>query len=242
MVKVTLIGKTEFQNPGTGGWVPTDTGPSGIIEFAGRNCYQSWDKPNPKTARTGDYIQNIIKQGHLSVLEHASASFFIEDVSRSLTHELVRHRHLSFSQLSQRYCDGSSFDVVMGFDVGQVAEARSALTLVERQIGMMYQHVFMAVYDNAEGSDSTRRRRATQAARAVLPNAAATKIVVSGNMRSWREFIIKRGSLGADYEIRELAITILEWLTRHFPAVFSDLTVRDHEDGSQYIEETACQS
>ena len=62
-----------------------------------------WSKPNPRTATNAGYLRHIIDVGHFSVLEHASVSFYITGVSRSFTHELIRHRHFSYSQLSQRY-------------------------------------------------------------------------------------------------------------------------------------------
>src|SRR5690606_36706741 len=74
-----------------------------LAEYAGRNCYQAWERKNPKTQTNEGYLANILKQGHESVLEHASATFSVEGVSRSLTHELIRLRHLSFAELSQRY-------------------------------------------------------------------------------------------------------------------------------------------
>ncbi len=78
-------------------------GGQALAEFAGRACYESWHKPNPATATNAGYLRHILEVGHLSVLEHGSVTFYLRGVSRSLTHELVRHRHLSFSQLSQRY-------------------------------------------------------------------------------------------------------------------------------------------
>jgi len=71
-----------------------------LVEFAGRACYQSFHKPNPKTASNEGYLAHILETGHGSVLEHASVSIYITGVSRSFTHELIRHRHFSFSELS----------------------------------------------------------------------------------------------------------------------------------------------
>ena len=76
-----------------------------IIEFAGRGCYESWDRPNAATATNAGYIKHIMEVGHFSVIEHGVMSFYCRGLSRSLTHELVRHRHFSYSQLSQRYVD-----------------------------------------------------------------------------------------------------------------------------------------
>src|SRR5690625_1786778 len=74
-----------------------------LSEWAGRSCYQSWDKPNPATRANKDYHANTLAQGHFSIYEHAVVTFYVTGVSRALTHELIRHRHLSYSQLSQRF-------------------------------------------------------------------------------------------------------------------------------------------
>lgn len=101
-LRVQLIAKTEFLAPRTSVEHRRRRRPA-LVEFAGRACYQSWSKPNPKTATNAGYIKHIIDVGHFSVLEHASVSFYITGLSRSCTHELIRHRHFSYSQLSQRY-------------------------------------------------------------------------------------------------------------------------------------------
>src|SRR5690554_342524 len=92
-------------------WVSTDA--DLLAEFAGRSCYQSFHKPNPKTEANQDYLRNILNQGHFSVLEHASATFYVTGVSRALTHELIRHRHLSYSELSQRFVNVEDAEVVI---------------------------------------------------------------------------------------------------------------------------------
>src|SRR5690242_2070720 len=98
-----MIAKTEFLAPPEVDWSTDADGGQALVEFAGRACYQSWSKPNPKTATNAAYLQHIIDVGHFSVLEHASVSFYITGISRSCTHELIRHRHFSYSQLSQRF-------------------------------------------------------------------------------------------------------------------------------------------
>lgn len=72
-----------------------------MAEFADRACYQSWKKPNPATATNAGYLRHILDVGHLSVLEHGTVTMYLAGVSRSLTHELIRHRHFSDSQPSQ---------------------------------------------------------------------------------------------------------------------------------------------
>ena len=93
-------------------WTTDATGGQALAEFAGRACYQSWSKPIPATATNAGYLDHILQVGHLSVLEHSTATFYITGISRSVTHELIRHRHFSYSQLSQRYLPPDGPDVV----------------------------------------------------------------------------------------------------------------------------------
>jgi thymidylate synthase (FAD) len=194
-----------------------------LAEFAGRLCYQSWDRPNPKTAANNDYLGNIINQAHFSVLEHASATFYVAGVSRSLSHELVRHRHLSFSQVSQRYVDESRAAPITPLGIGerldhQDSTAYNALHDVFDRALDAYQQIVT----NLTAAGLT-RKQARQAARSVLPNATETKLVVTGNMRAWRDVITKRNSPHADAEIQELAKELLRQLKVIAPGTFQDL-------------------
>lgn len=193
-----------------------------LAHFAGRSCYQSWNMPNPNTATDEGYIANILNQQHFSVLEHASATFYIEDVSRALTHELVRHRHLSFSQLSQRYVDYAETEPVIppaaGHEQAQRIRDAYQLSLIQ------YNH---AVEDYVE--NGLTRKQAREAARALLPNCAPTSIVVTGNHRAWRDMLTKRYSVHADAEIRELAEELLRHLRTIAPATYQDLPYQPFE-------------
>jgi thymidylate synthase (FAD) len=100
---ITPIAWTHFSPPPDVAWETDAEGGEGLAEFAGRACYQSWSKPNPATATNAGYLKHILEVGHLSVLEHGTVTFYMTGVSRSFTHELIRHRHFSYSQLSQRY-------------------------------------------------------------------------------------------------------------------------------------------
>src|SRR4051794_26855409 len=100
---VRVLAQTDFTPPADVPWESDADGGQALAEFAGRACYQSWTKPNPATATNGGYLRHILEVGHLSVLEHGTVSMYVSGVSRSLTHELIRHRHFSYSQLSQRY-------------------------------------------------------------------------------------------------------------------------------------------
>src|SRR6478672_10606579 len=112
--KITLLARPQFMEPGhlPVKWMGENTDGERLAEFAGRLCYMS--QANPANRQTREYLGNIKKQGHGSVLEHANYSLLLEGVSRSLTHELVRHRAgFAYSQLSQRYVDESEASFVV---------------------------------------------------------------------------------------------------------------------------------
>lgn len=216
------------------GWIPEGSGSEAeeIIEFAGRACYQSWHKPNPATATTPGYIGHIVSVGHYSVLEHASATFYITGVSRALTHELIRHRHLSFSQLSQRFVNSSSAEHVVppGFSLAgkDGTETAEGLETLQKYATADYESIARYLEQRmGHIEDKTlRRKRAREAARCVLPNMTETKIVVTGNFRAWRDVIALRADDHADLEIQILAKEILRQLHVLSPSVFEDLRQR----------------
>ena len=188
-----------------------------LAEFAGRSCYQSFHKPNEKTRENKDYLANILRQGHESVLEHSSATFYIEGVSRAMTHELIRHRHLSYSQLSQRFVDESESEIVCP---PAIAESGLYGSLGYARVESVARYRDLV---NDLSNAGLPRKQAREAARAVLPNMTETKIVVTGNMRAWRDFIKKRHTLAADAEIRKVAGLILEQLRQLAPNSFQDI-------------------
>ncbi|PZQ22512.1 MAG: FAD-dependent thymidylate synthase, partial [Corynebacterium propinquum] len=106
-LKVDLLAATQFFPPADLDYAwqvdETATAAESLVEFAGRACYETFDKPNPHTAANDAYLHHIMEVGHTALLEHATATMYIRGISRSVTHELVRHRHFSFSQLSQRF-------------------------------------------------------------------------------------------------------------------------------------------
>lgn len=189
-----------------------------LHEFAGRACYQAWSMPNPKTATNEGYLENIVSQGHFSVLEHGSVTFYVEGVSRSLTHELVRHRHLSFSELSQRYVNIADARFVMPPALLEGVGAVDPDAAVAAQDMPMAEAVGEDVVDMYEGVVSAlrdygfTRKEAREAARSVMPNGVETRIVVTGNLRAWRDMLAKRWHVAADREIREFAGLVLSWL------------------------------
>ncbi len=238
-LRVQLIAKTEFMAPPDVPWSTDADGGPALVEFAGRACYQSWSKPNPRTATNASFVRHIIDVGHFSVLEHASVSFYITGISRSATHELIRHRHFSYSQLSQRYVPEQDADVVLppGMeDQPELAEIFAAAADASRAAYTELLSGLEAKFMGDEPGDRSavlRRKQARQAARAVLPNATETRIVVTGNYRAWRHFIAMRASEHADVEIRRLAIECLRQLIDVAPQVFSDFEIYALADGTE---------
>ena len=234
-LRVQLIAKTEFLAPPGVPWSTDADGGQALTEFAGRACYQSWSKPNPKTATNASYLRHIIDVGHFSVLEHASVSFYITGLSRSCTHELIRHRHFSYSQLSQRFVPERDSEVVL--PPGLEADPELQELFLTAADASRHAYTTLLTKLEAKFADEPnavlRRKQARQAARAVLPNATETRIVVTGNYRAWRHFIAMRASEHADVEIRRLAIACLRELADLAPAVFADFEVTTLADGSE---------
>lgn len=234
-LRVQLIAKTEFLAPPDVPWGTDADGGPALVEFAGRACYQSWSKPNPRTATNASYLRHIIDVGHLSVLEHASVSFYITGISRSCTHELIRHRHFSYSQLSQRYVPENDAQVVVPPGIDGDAELEEIFTATADASRAAYAELLTKLEAKlADMPNATlRRKQARQAARSVLPNATETRIVVTGNYRAWRHFIAMRASEHADLEIRRLAIACLRELVAAAPAVFADFEIYALSDGTE---------
>jgi thymidylate synthase (FAD) len=213
----------------------TDTDVAGelLMETAGRVCYMSFAKPRP--GGNAAYIHHLLEVGHGSVLEHAAWNFVFTGVSRSLTHELVRHRAgFGFSQLSQRYVDESVAeyvepDVIAGdaalhkLWIETIAHTHEAYV----QLAEKLQEKF-----SDEPDRTLRRKLARQAARSVLPNATETKIFVTANARALRHFIEMRASRHAEVEIRKLAIQVLRIMQKEAPRVFGDYQIEPLPDGT----------
>ncbi|MGH8879334.1 MAG: FAD-dependent thymidylate synthase, partial [Stackebrandtia sp.] len=186
--QVTIVAWTHFEAPADVPWETDADGGQALAEFAGRACYQSWNKPNPKTATNAGYLDHILQVGHLSVLEHGSVTFYLTGVSRSLTHELIRHRHFSYSQLSQRYVPERDAQMVEPEVIAEDPELHEKFVAAAEASQTAYTELLEGLEKKFadEPNATLRRKQARQAARAVLPNATETRIVVTGNYRAWR--------------------------------------------------------
>jgi thymidylate synthase (FAD) len=231
--RVTLVARPQFLEPEhlAVQWKGEATDGERLAEFAGRICYMS--QRNPAQRATAEYLENIKKQGHGSVLEHAVYVLLVEGISRSCSHELVRHRAgFGYSQLSQRYVDESHAAFVVPPAIlgepaleadweRQVSEAQAAYVRAVEALMERYAWVEDKVH---------RRKMSREAARSVLPNATETKIVVSANVRAWRTMLELRCGEGAELEIRRMAIAVLRVLQGEAPAFFSDFEIYAAED------------
>ncbi|MEI6814023.1 MAG: FAD-dependent thymidylate synthase [bacterium] len=222
---ITVLARPQFIEPAhlPVHWMGESTDGERLAEFAGRLCYMS--QKNPANRTTREYLENIKKQGHGSVLEHATYSLLFEGVSRSLTHELVRHRAgFAYSQLSQRYVDESDAAFVVPPSIigdeslmkawqTQIESAQTSYVALVAELMERYKWVEDKVH---------RRKMAREAARGVLPNSTETKIVVTANVRGWRTMLELRSSEGAEFEIRRMAVATLRIMQQEAPGMFSD--------------------
>ncbi len=213
----------------------TDTQVAGekLSEIAGRVCYMSFAKPRP--GGNSAYLKHILGVGHGSVLEHAVFNMVITGVSRSFTHELVRHRAgFGYSQLSQRYVDESSTDYVEPDCIAEDPKLHETWLRTVETCHQAYCDLVEALMGKFETvADKTlRRKMARQAARSILPNATETKIFVTANARALRHFIELRCNEHAEVEIRKVAAEVLRTLQKAAPNLFGDYTLEPLPDGT----------
>ena len=213
----------------------TDTEVAGerIVETAGRICYMSFARPRPGGNKA--YLGHILEVGHGSVLEHAAWNFVFTGISRTLTHELVRHRAgWAYSQLSQRFVDESTAEYVEPDVVADDPETHALWLEAVSQAHRAYVRLVdrLAEKYKDEPDKTLRRKLARQAARSVLPNATETKIFVTANARALRHFIEQRASRHAEVEIRKLAVKVLEVMRAEAPNLFGDYRLEPLPDGT----------
>lgn len=192
--------------------------PELVIANAARTCY---DSPEKDLESSRKMIKAIVKSGHESCVEHATATFRLSEVSRVLTHELCRHRLFSFSQRSQRYVKENEPSFVVPDVLVDDNTTNQKLLLAKDIFDKAIQHAWdsysLLLSYGLKPED----------ARFVLPNACTTEIVVSGNFREYRNFLKLRLSPRAQWEIRKAANIILDKLYEIAPSCFEDL-----KDGS----------
>lgn len=214
-----------------------------MSEFAGRFCYNSFLKGR----ESDEYIENVLEMRHGSVLEHVTVNLAIQGVSRSLTHELVRHRAgFAISQESQRYVDAKDIKFVVPPILLDLCDGDLSHKLIseftdgcERDLGdyvsfqnAIYSGLLARAPEGLSVKEKTMlKKRANEAARSRLPNASETKLTWSGNLRALRHFCELRGEEHADLEIRRLATAVAEKVMQVAPYTFTDFTTHEGDFG-----------
>lgn len=195
--------------------------PAPTMEFAGRVCYEAFACKNEATDSHEGYLRNIAEKNHGSVFEHSSFSFFFSGISRADSHEIVRHRHFSFSQKSQRYVLNSTpFEISLHPTLFEAAKDSQELFNFAERVADDFESA-QAEYEVLRSMGYS-RKQAAEAARSYLPNAAAVNMVVTGNVRSWMEFVSKRHHPSADASLQHLAGLVYDILKKELPEVFSE--------------------
>lgn len=219
---------------------PSESDGESLIEIGGRMCYRSWQKydpskplctnPNVTKVREGnkEYIRNVLNQKHGSIFEHVSATFILRDVSRIVTHEIVRHRAgMSFSQESLRYV---RLDNLRFFMPKALSGNKTAIKKVEEVVSFLEQvQVDLSdIFDIDNIKDFHTKKQLTSAFRRLAPEGLLTSIMVTGNLRAWRHMIEIRTSEAAEEEIRVVFSKISDILKKEYPNVFQDMSVNQN--------------
>lgn len=215
-----------------------------LTKIAGQTCYMSFGPKRTWNKDAQKYFDNIILSGHGSVMEHATFSFLIWGVSRSFTHEIVRHRAgCAYSQVSQRYVSGR---VLRFVERAEYQKDKHLHQLFEERIDRAYkEYSEMADYLYAKqgkgykilsGSQKTDlRKKVQQVSRSLLPNETEAPIVVTANVRAWRHMINMRASDHAEVEIRNVFFNIYKILKEVSPMLFKDFKVVHLPDGTYSV-------
>lgn len=207
-----------------------------LVENGGRLCYMAYGD-NAYTKTNAKYVHNLIEQSHESVLEHAVWTFLVTGISRSLTHELIRHRvGMGVSQLSQRYVDERDACFVIPPEYfNQPDLVQWWMELMRNALANYERFVEIKSAELAEQYPTMKQRdlriRTRQAARSILPNATETKIQLTINARTIRHIIKMRGSIYAEAEIRRFAVALLRVMQTEAPTLVSDFTILGNDAG-----------
>lgn len=217
---------------------------SQLCKVAGQLCYASFGPRRTHNARAAAYFERLVSAGHGSVLEHSAFSFLVYGISRSTTHELVRHRAgMAFSQISQRYVSGSVLRFVERAEYRDDPELHALFEQRVDEAFVRYHEMADALLRRQrEGAGMLSAERATdarkkvqQTARSLLPNETEAPIVVTGNVRSLRHVVEMRADAHAETEIRALAVRLFLCLHRADPVLFGDYRLEPLPDGTHTV-------
>ena len=215
-----------------------------LCKIAGQTCYASFSSKRTMNRDAARYFKNIMESGHGSVLEHANFSFLLYGISRSLTHELVRHRAgFGFSQLSQRYVSGRVLRFVERPEFQDNGKFHQLfLERIDRAYAEYHKLADALLAEQGSGAailsaeaKTDLRKKVNQAARGLLPNETETIMVITGNVRAWRHVIEMRASDHSELEIRALAVRVFLCLREIEPILFGDYQLSELPDGTHSV-------
>lgn len=225
--------------------------PEETVAMAAKLCYSPSGIENIKDGlteeKTASFVQMLSELGHQSPMEHASFTFGIEGISRACSHQLVRHRIASYSQQSQRYVDGNSFEFVTPPEIEKNSRAyavykeiidmqsqaygkiRNALVAEkikesnpEKEYSGTDEEIMAAFQEENKAQYSAFVKAANEDARFILPNACTTKIICTFNVRSLENFFAHRCCNRAQWEIRMVAEQMLLLCLKAAPSLFKN--------------------
>jgi thymidylate synthase (FAD) len=187
--------------------------PINIVATSARLCYSN-SNINELLEKMDDekcekLLKKLIQLGHESPLEHVNFTFGVEGISRACTHQLVRHRIASYSQQSQRYVDSKNFNYIVPPSIKKNEKLYEKFKKTMQNIGECYEEL----KEIAPKED----------ARFILPNAAETKIIITMNARSLKNFFKHRTCKRAQWEIREMALQMLKICKEKSPVLFENM-------------------
>jgi thymidylate synthase (FAD) len=218
-------------------------GSSQLCKTAGQVCYASFGPRRTTNENAPAYFERLTSAGHGSVLEHASFSFLLYGISRSVTHELVRHRHLNFSQVSQRYVSGSVLRFVERPEYQSAPELHEIFEERADRAAAEYEAMAQRLLERQERGEALldaeyktdARKKVQQTARSLLPNETEAPIVCTGNVRALRHVIEMRADEHAESEIRNLAVRLFLCLVTADPILFGDYRLQSLPDGTYKV-------
>jgi thymidylate synthase (FAD) len=221
---------------------PTELPPAAkLLKTAGQTCYASFGPKRTYNENAKRYFGNLSSSGHGSVYEHATFSALAYGISRSNTHEIVRHRAgTAYSQLSQRFVSGKVLRFVERPEYQQHPSLHKRFEERIDRAAKDYEEVadeLLTLQDEGDAllgaeARTDKRKRVQQTARSVLPNESETILVMSANVRAWRHMIEMRTDQHAESEIRDLFFRIFLCLRQVEPILFEDYAVESYSDGT----------
>ncbi len=218
-------------------------GSSQLCKTAGQVCYASFGPRRTTNENAAAYFERLTSAGHGSVLEHASFSFLLYGISRSVTHELVRHRHLNFSQVSQRYVSGRVLRFVERPEYQSDPELHEIFEERADRAAAEYEAMAQRLLERQERGEvlldaeykTDARKKVQQTARSLLPNETEAPMVCTGNARALRHVIEMRADEHAESEIRNLAVRLFLCLVTADPILFGDYRLQSLPDGTYKV-------